>query len=153
MISIIQNIKLTLFTCYSQIWNKSSLSKLSSPRAVFKCEKRKNDLLYSSCSTSRVDRSEQNIRVKMQDEYEEVNSIHDRCKGMQIFAGYLLQQDAEKRYSRKIVTGQIVEAQAQISFTRLCVQCHLRPSANTKWLFGIVWISMDNFKCGWAINR
>lgn len=107
MISIIQNIKLTLFTCYSQIWNKSSLSKLSFPRSVFKCEERKNDL-YSPCSTSRVDRSKQNIRVKMQDEYEEVNSIHDKCKGIQIFAGYLL--SADKRHSREIVIGQIVSA-------------------------------------------
>lgn len=44
----------------------------------------------------------------MQDEYEEVNSIHDKCKGIQIFAGYLL--SADKRHSREIVIGQIVSA-------------------------------------------
>ena len=43
----------------------------------------------------------------MQDEYEEVNSIYNKYKGIQIFAGYLLQQSAERR-SRKIVIGQIV---------------------------------------------
>ena len=45
----------------------------------------------------------------MQDEYEEVNGIHDKYKGIQIFSGYLLQQSAE-RHSRKIVIGQIVSA-------------------------------------------